>query len=421
MTRARAGCSTLWPPHPKADACRRPPSWRRSCAISGPIWPSRLELGGVPLGDCWRHPALTTGDATTGLVPLHKLSQWLAYSLIEPLQAAGIEVTDIDGLTGLAEYRNGGLLVDTGVLQLRDPQRSRSRARRRLDARRRMARAHGGAARPARGDGARRGWARTPPPSRWPRSCRAERGRPAARSRARAAPTARRRSRSSATARFSEAQASGMPMEGVTVVEHPLVQHKLTLIRDKDRSTKSFRELLKEIGMLLCYEVTRDLPLTSVEIETPLVRTTQRRDRRQEAGVRARAARRRDLRGGHARPGADGAGGAHRPLSRARDVRGGGVFLQGAGRHRRASRHRRRAGARHRQHGGRRHRPAQGARRQGHPLRVPAGRAAGLRAAARHPSRRADLDGRHRRRPRRARLHPARPRRRRRPRLRHAR
>src|SRR5712675_1659957 len=61
-------------------------------------------------------------------------------------------------------------------------------------------------------------------------------------------------------------------MEGVSVVNHPLVQHKLTLIRDKTRSTKSFRELLKEIGMLLCYEVTRDLPLTMVEIETPLAR-----------------------------------------------------------------------------------------------------------------------------------------------------
>jgi uracil phosphoribosyltransferase len=59
-------------------------------------------------------------------------------------------------------------------------------------------------------------------------------------------------------------------MEGVTVVDHPLVQHKLTLIRDKNRSTKSFRELLTEIGMLLCYEVTRDLPLTKVAIETPL-------------------------------------------------------------------------------------------------------------------------------------------------------
>jgi uracil phosphoribosyltransferase len=61
-------------------------------------------------------------------------------------------------------------------------------------------------------------------------------------------------------------------MEGVTIVKHPLVQHKLTLIRDKNISTKSFRELLKEIGMLLCYEVTRDLPLTNVEIETPMSR-----------------------------------------------------------------------------------------------------------------------------------------------------
>jgi uracil phosphoribosyltransferase len=61
-------------------------------------------------------------------------------------------------------------------------------------------------------------------------------------------------------------------MEGVTVVGHPLIQHKLTLIRDKNLSSKTFRELLSEIGMLLCYEVTRDLPLTTVEIETPLAR-----------------------------------------------------------------------------------------------------------------------------------------------------
>lgn len=86
----------------------------------GPIWPSRLTLGGVALGDCWHHPAIVTDDATSGLVPLHKLSQWLAYSLIEPLQRAGFTVTDIDGLTGLAEYRNGGLFVDTGVLVPRD-------------------------------------------------------------------------------------------------------------------------------------------------------------------------------------------------------------------------------------------------------------------------------------------------------------
>jgi hypothetical protein len=87
----------------------------------GPIWPSRIVLGGIPLGDCWRHPAIVASDATNGLVPLHKLSQWLSYSLIEPLQRAGVTVSDIDGLTGLAEYRNGGLFVDSGILTLRDP------------------------------------------------------------------------------------------------------------------------------------------------------------------------------------------------------------------------------------------------------------------------------------------------------------
>lgn len=61
-------------------------------------------------------------------------------------------------------------------------------------------------------------------------------------------------------------------MQGVTVVDHPLVQHKLTLMRDKSRSTKGFRQLLNEIGMLLLYEVTRDLPVEPVEIETPLTR-----------------------------------------------------------------------------------------------------------------------------------------------------
>lgn len=61
-------------------------------------------------------------------------------------------------------------------------------------------------------------------------------------------------------------------MQGVTVIDHPLVQHKLTLMRDKSSSTKNFRELLNEIGMLICYEITRDLPMTKVEIETPMAK-----------------------------------------------------------------------------------------------------------------------------------------------------
>lgn len=64
-------------------------------------------------------------------------------------------------------------------------------------------------------------------------------------------------------------------MQGVTVVNHPLVQHKLTLMRDKDRSTTNFRQLLNEIGMLIAYEVTRDLPIELVEVETPLEKTMQ--------------------------------------------------------------------------------------------------------------------------------------------------
>lgn len=86
----------------------------------GAIWQNRLSLNGVPLGDTWQHRAIKRGDATNGLMPLHKLSQWLSYSLIEPLQHAGIAVTAIDGLTGLAEYRNGGLFIDSGVIVLRD-------------------------------------------------------------------------------------------------------------------------------------------------------------------------------------------------------------------------------------------------------------------------------------------------------------
>jgi hypothetical protein len=82
----------------------------------GPIWPGRLSLGGVPLGDCGHHSAVPRD----GIVPFHKLSQWLVYSLIEPLAEAGFNITDIDGLTGLAEYRNGGLFIDCRVIAPRD-------------------------------------------------------------------------------------------------------------------------------------------------------------------------------------------------------------------------------------------------------------------------------------------------------------
>ena len=82
----------------------------------GSIWPSGNQLDGVALGDCWRHPLAGGTGATAGWIPVHKLSQWMTYSLLEPFEWAGVQLTDLDALTGLAEYRNGGLLVDSGVL-----------------------------------------------------------------------------------------------------------------------------------------------------------------------------------------------------------------------------------------------------------------------------------------------------------------
>ena len=81
-----------------------------------PIWPGRIELGGTNLGDVWRHPAAGGAGASAGLVPFHKLSQWLAYSLFEPLERAGRVIAQPGALTGLPEYRNGGLFVDLGVI-----------------------------------------------------------------------------------------------------------------------------------------------------------------------------------------------------------------------------------------------------------------------------------------------------------------
>lgn len=84
------------------------------------IWLSGNNIAHEPLGDCWRHSDIPGPGLTAGWMPFHKLSQWLTYSLLEPFQWAGIEVTGLDELTGLPEYRNGGLLIDTQVLVLRN-------------------------------------------------------------------------------------------------------------------------------------------------------------------------------------------------------------------------------------------------------------------------------------------------------------
>lgn len=87
--------------------------------LSG-IWPASNYIGDVPLGDCWRHAAVRGEGLTDGWVPFHKLSQWLTYSLLEPFAWSGVQVNGLDQLTALPEYRNGGLLIDSGLLRLRD-------------------------------------------------------------------------------------------------------------------------------------------------------------------------------------------------------------------------------------------------------------------------------------------------------------
>ncbi|HHP7243604.1 MAG TPA: DUF1688 family protein, partial [Elainellaceae cyanobacterium] len=81
------------------------------------IWSGRLQLFGVNLGDVWAHSALPNAEPGGNLVPFHKLSQWLTYSLLEPLQDSGLQITHLDDLTGLPEYRNGGLCIDLGLIQ----------------------------------------------------------------------------------------------------------------------------------------------------------------------------------------------------------------------------------------------------------------------------------------------------------------
>jgi len=105
----------------KADSKRRVSIdrlWEGILALQ-PIFPERSN--GIGRGDIWTHSSLTTpGVPGSDLIPFHKLSQWVAMSILEPMEIFGMEFTDVDVFTPLAEYRNGGLLVDTGVLKLRD-------------------------------------------------------------------------------------------------------------------------------------------------------------------------------------------------------------------------------------------------------------------------------------------------------------
>jgi hypothetical protein len=85
----------------------------------GNIWPGRLMLDGTNLGDTWVYSPL--GNSPASYVPFHKLSQWISYSIIETLANNGFAVSGVEALTGLAEYRNGGLMLDSGLISLRDP------------------------------------------------------------------------------------------------------------------------------------------------------------------------------------------------------------------------------------------------------------------------------------------------------------
>lgn len=86
----------------------------------GPIWPGRIEIDGFHLGDVWHYPPLGKNIDINSVICFHKLSQWLTYSLVTPMIQAGFTITGAQKLTGLAEYRNGGLFLDFGLIELRD-------------------------------------------------------------------------------------------------------------------------------------------------------------------------------------------------------------------------------------------------------------------------------------------------------------
>ena len=94
--------------------------WPAQNTVASPERPGRAS-DALPLGDCWRHVDVRGPGLTDGWMPFHKLSQWLTYSLLEPFDWAGVKVTGLGALTGLPEYRNGGLLIDIGILRPVEP------------------------------------------------------------------------------------------------------------------------------------------------------------------------------------------------------------------------------------------------------------------------------------------------------------
>ena len=110
----------LLPQHGRATIAAHDILSQLLASLSG-IWLADNAIGDQRLGDCWRHQAAPGPGLTQGWMPFHKLSQWLTYSLLEPFGWAGVQVVGLDALTALPEYRNGGLLLDAGVLRLRDP------------------------------------------------------------------------------------------------------------------------------------------------------------------------------------------------------------------------------------------------------------------------------------------------------------
>ena len=111
LTQLLMSLSSIWPSANRVDSL---------AADGSDLLPGSGDPA-LALGDCWRHSAVHGPGLTNGWMPFHKLSQWLTYSLIEPFEWAGVQVRGLDRLTGLPEYRNGGLLIDSGVLVPQDP------------------------------------------------------------------------------------------------------------------------------------------------------------------------------------------------------------------------------------------------------------------------------------------------------------